>query len=159
MLMLRITGLNGLGEDLVKAEYVRVEYLYALDLYLIGTSIGVKKSQDSRNSQVAKQWRKWAVRFINAKKECTARLVRILGYDSLEEVFGYQVTIAMLRPLSFHLLRLARLKKPCGKDRCAPNNSGMKYGTDQGTWRHNQVTMIRWLLWRLCRWPVTLILH
>ena len=101
MLMLRITGLNGLGEDLVKAEYVRVDYLYALDLYLIGTSIGVKKSQDSRNSQVAKQWRKWAVRFINAKKERIARLVRILGYDSLEEVFGYQVTIAMLRPLRF----------------------------------------------------------
>ena len=42
--MLRITGLNGLGEDLVKAEYVRVDYLYALDLYLIGTSIGVKNT-------------------------------------------------------------------------------------------------------------------
>ena len=42
MLMLRITGLNGLGEDLIKAEYVKVDYPDALALYLKGTSIGVK---------------------------------------------------------------------------------------------------------------------
>ena len=45
MLMLRITGLNGLGEDLIKAEYVKVYYPDALALYLKGTSIGVKNSR------------------------------------------------------------------------------------------------------------------
>ena len=32
MLMLRITGLNGLGEDVIKAEYVKVDYPDALAL-------------------------------------------------------------------------------------------------------------------------------
>ena len=68
------------------------------------------------------------MRFIYAKKKRIARLVRILGNDSLEEFFGYQVTIAMLQPLSFHCICLVRLKKPGGKDLSAPNNSGMKYG-------------------------------
>ena len=68
------------------------------------------------------------MRFINAKKKRIARLVIIFGNYSLEEVFGSQVTISMLRPLKFHRLRLARLKKPGGKYWRAPNNSGMKYG-------------------------------
>ena len=34
----------------------------------------------------------------------------------------------MLRPLPFHGLRQARLKKPSGRDRRSPNNSGLKYG-------------------------------
>ena len=55
--------------------------------------------------------------------------MRILGNDYLEEVFGYQVTIAMLRSLRFHRLLRARLKKPGGKDRRTPNNSGIKYRT------------------------------
>ena len=42
------------------------------------------------------------MRFINAKKKRIAILVRILGNDYLEEVFGSQVTIDMLRPLGFH---------------------------------------------------------
>ena len=54
--------------------------------------------------------------------------MRIIGNDSLEEVFGYQVTIAMLRPLRFCRLCLERPNKYGGKDRCAPNNFGMKYG-------------------------------
>ena len=45
--MLRITGFNGLGEDVVKADDVKVDYTNALYLYLIGTSIGVKKSRES----------------------------------------------------------------------------------------------------------------
>ena len=44
ILMLRITGLNGLGEDLIKAEYVKVYYPDTLALYLIGMSIGVKNT-------------------------------------------------------------------------------------------------------------------
>ena len=54
--------------------------------------------------------------------------MRIIGNDSLEEVFGYQVTIAMLQPLRFRQLCFAILKKSGGKDRRAPNNSGMKKG-------------------------------
>ena len=68
------------------------------------------------------------MRFINAKKKRIARLVRILGNDSLEKVFGSQITIAMLQPLRFHQICLARLKKTGGKDRRTPNNYGMKYG-------------------------------
>ena len=44
MLMLWMTGLNGLGEEVIKAEYVKVDYPDALDLYLIGTIIGVKNT-------------------------------------------------------------------------------------------------------------------
>ena len=54
--------------------------------------------------------------------------MRIIGNDALEEVFGYQVTIAMLQPLRFCQLFLAILKKSGGKDRRAPNKYGMKYG-------------------------------
>ena len=68
------------------------------------------------------------MRFINGKKNRMERLVRIFGKDSLEDIFGSQVTIAMMRPLRFHRLRLAGLKKPGGKDRRFPNNSGLKYG-------------------------------
>ena len=35
----------------------------------------------------------------------------------------------MLRPLRFHRLRQAKLKKSGGKDRRSPNNYGLKYGT------------------------------
>ena len=54
--------------------------------------------------------------------------MRVFGKDSLEEIFGYQVTLAMMRPLRFHILRLARLKKPSGRDRRSDNSSGLKYG-------------------------------
>ena len=68
------------------------------------------------------------MRFINGKKKGMSRLVRIFGKDKLEEIFGSQVTIAMLWPLRFHILYRARLNKPGGKDRRYPNNSGLKYG-------------------------------
>ena len=127
-LMLRITGLNGIGEYVFEAKDVKVYYTDTLDLKLIGNSIGVKKSRESRNFWAAKEWREWAVRFTNAKRKRLARLVRILGRNSLEEVFVYQVNIDMLRTLRYHLLRRARLNKPGGNYRRAPNNSGMKYG-------------------------------
>ena len=41
-LMLRITGLNGLSEDVVEAEDVKVDYTDTLSIYLVGMSIGVK---------------------------------------------------------------------------------------------------------------------
>ena len=43
--MLWITRLNGLGEDIIKSEYVKVDYPDALALYLIGKSIGVKNTR------------------------------------------------------------------------------------------------------------------
>ena len=54
--------------------------------------------------------------------------MRIIGNGSLEEFFGSQVTIALLRPLRFRRLCLEILKKSGGKDRRTPNNYGMKYG-------------------------------
>ena len=53
--------------------------------------------------------------------------MRVIGKDSLEEIFGSQVTLDMMRPLRFHRLRLARLKKPSGIDRRSDNTSGLKY--------------------------------
>ena len=105
-LMLRITGFNGLDEYTVETDDVNIDYPYTLAIYMIGTSIGVKKAQNSRNFEVAKEWREWAVRFMNAKMRRISRLVRILGNYSLEEVFGYQVTMSMLWPLRYHLLPL-----------------------------------------------------
>ena len=68
------------------------------------------------------------MRSTNYKRKRIARLVRIFVNDSLEEVFGSQVTVAMMRTLRFHRILHTRLKKPGGKDRRAPNNYGMKYG-------------------------------
>ena len=67
------------------------------------------------------------MRSTNYKRKRIARLVRIFVNDSLEEVFGSQVTIAMMRTLRFHRLLHTRLKKPGGKDRRAPNKSRMNY--------------------------------
>ena len=64
----------------------------------------------------------------NVKTSRIKILVRILGPYSLEEVFVSQVTMSIIRPLRYNRLHLARLKKPSGKDRRAPNNGGLKYG-------------------------------
>ena len=53
MLMLQITGLDGIGEDVIKAEDVKVDYSDALALFLIVTSVGVKKSRENRNFRAA----------------------------------------------------------------------------------------------------------
>ena len=45
----------------------------------------------------------------------------------MEEVFRSKVIMSMQRPLSYHQIRLARTKKPSGKDWRAPNNGGLKY--------------------------------
>ena len=54
--------------------------------------------------------------------------MRIFGRDSLDEIFGSQVIVAMLIPLRFHRLRRARLNKPSGRDRQSDNSFGLKYG-------------------------------
>ena len=76
----------------------------------------------------AKEWRAWAVNFVNAKTRRIARLVMILGTNSLEKIFVYQSTLSMMRPLRYHQLRLARMNKPGEKDWRRPNNGNLKYG-------------------------------
>ena len=53
-LMLQITGLDGIGEDTVEADDMKIYYPDTLTLYLIGTSMGVKKARESCNLRVAK---------------------------------------------------------------------------------------------------------
>ena len=67
------------------------------------------------------------MKFTNSKRKPIARLLIILGKDSLEEVFISQLTMSMLLPLRYYRLRLARMNKIGGRDRRAPNNSGLKY--------------------------------
>ena len=57
-----------------------------------------------------------------------ARLVRIIGNNYLEEIFGSQATLSILCTIRYQQLRLEILKKPGGKDRQRPNNGYMKYG-------------------------------
>ena len=68
------------------------------------------------------------MKFMNAKTRRIAILVRVLHINYLEEIFGSQATLAMLRPLRHHRIRLTRMKKPVGKDRQRPNNCNTKYG-------------------------------
>ena len=56
-LMLLITWLDGIGEDTVEADDVKIDYPDTLPLYLIGTDIGLKKARKSRNFREAKEWR------------------------------------------------------------------------------------------------------
>ena len=65
---------------------------------------------------------------MNAKTRRMAILVRILSTYFLEYIFYFLVTLSMMRPLKYHLLRLSRLKKPGGKHPHSHNNGGIKYG-------------------------------
>ena len=98
-----------------------------LALYILKGTIGKSRSRNGRAFHKAKEWRKWAEKFVSNTKKRIARLVRVFGKDSLEEIFGSQVTLAMMRPLRFHRLRLAKLKNPSGRDRRSDNSSGLKY--------------------------------
>ena len=69
----------------------------------------------------------WLLRFKNSRSKQIARPLRILGNNYIEDFFGYPVTMYIIQPLRHHQLRLARLKKPEGKDQRAPNNSGLNY--------------------------------
>ena len=91
-------------------------------------SKGVKSSQKIRFSREKNRWRKWDEKFYNAKTRRIEILVHIFGINYLEEVFGFQVTLVMLRSLRFQLICLVRLKKPSGKDRKRPNNGNLKHG-------------------------------
>ena len=64
---------------------------------------------------------------MNDKTRRTARLVRILGTNYLEYILRSQSNLYMLRPLRYHQIFLAILKKPSGKYWRCPNNGNMKY--------------------------------
>ena len=115
--MVKFTGLYVLGDNTIKVEYLHIDYPDTFVLYIIKSSIGVKSSHKTRSSMEANRWWKWDDNFLNDKTRRISRLVRVLGIDSSEEVLGSKVTLAMLRPLRFQRLRLARLKKPGRKDR------------------------------------------
>ena len=114
-LVVKVAGLHRLGDGIVEAEDMNIDYPVTIALYIIGIRIGVKSSQKLRFSVEANGWRKWAEKFANAKMGCISRLVRILGINSLEEIFVSQATLAMLWPLRFQLLLLVRLNKTDGK--------------------------------------------
>ena len=125
--MLWIIGFPGLSEYVMKAEYMRIYYPYNIALFLLKSGVELKKARENRNFWVAREWRGWAVKFINGKKKRISRLVRIFGKDLLEDIFGYQVTLYMLCPLRFKQLCLERLKKSGGKYWQNPNTGNVKY--------------------------------
>ena len=92
------------------------------------SKISVKTSQKVRCSREQENWRKWAENFINGIKKRITRLLRIIGTDSLDEVFGSLVTLDMLWPLRFRRLFHERLKKSSGANKRRPNNGNLKYG-------------------------------
>ena len=49
-------------------------------------------------------WRKWSKKSVNAKTMIIETLVIILGVDSIEEIFRYQLNLDMLQPLRFKRL-------------------------------------------------------
>ena len=115
-------------EDRFKAETFKLDHAVCLAPYIMDRKIGMKRSRNVRTFREAREWRCWAEKFISNSKKRMARLVRILGKYWLEEIFGSQITLAMMRPLRFHRLCRARLKKPSGRDRWSDNMSGLKYG-------------------------------
>ena len=116
--MVQVTGLYTLGNSTIMAEYVKVDYPNTLALYTIRISISVKSFQRVIYSR----------EFIIAKMRRIARLVRILGIDSIVEVFGSKVTLSMLRPLRSQRLCCSILKKPSIVNHRRPNNGNFKYG-------------------------------
>ena len=124
--MVKVTGLHGLGDDTVENGDVNIDYPDTPELYIMGSFIGVKSFRKLCFSVEANGWLKSADKFINAKTRRISRLVRVLGIDSLEKIFGYQATLAMMRPLRDQQNFLARLKKSGRNYWRRPNNSNMK---------------------------------
>ena len=81
--MVKVTGVYVLGDESVESDYMNIDYVDTLALYLLGTCIGVKKSRKTRFFVEAKEWRAWAVKFMNAKISRIAKLLRTLDTNSL----------------------------------------------------------------------------
>ena len=107
--MLKIDKILSLDEDTHEADTFRVYYAGCLYLYILKSTIGMVRARNTIIFRKAKEWCKWAEKFVSNTKKRVARLVKIFGRDSLNEILGSQVTLAMLRPLRFHILRRARL--------------------------------------------------
>ena len=127
-LMLKIDKILGLNDDMQEDDTFRVDYAGCLDLYILKSTIGLTRAQNTLIFRKAKEWREWAENFVSNTKKRVARLVKSFGRDSLDEIFRSQVTIAMSIPLRFHELCCARLNKPSGRDQRSDNSSGLKYG-------------------------------
>ena len=106
----------------------KLDYSGYLALYILSSTIWLKRAWNTLIFRKAKEWRKWAENFASNTKKLLERLVRIFGRDSLEEIFGSQVTIVLMRPIRFHRLFQEILRKPSGRDRRSDNNYGLKYG-------------------------------
>ena len=126
--MLKIEKILGLDEYTHEADTFRVDYAGCLDIYIPKSTIGLTRARNTLIFRKAKEWREWDEKFVSNTKKRVARLVKIFGRDSLDEIFGSQVTIAMLIPLRFHRLHRERLKKTSVRDRRSDNSSGLKYG-------------------------------
>ena len=127
MQMVRFTGLQTLCYYAIKAEDIKFNYPYTLELYIIRSSIGVKSSRKVLYSREHENWLKWAENFINYNIICISRLVRILVIDSLQEVLGYQANQYIPQPLRFKRLFRLRVKKPSEVNSRLPDNGNLKY--------------------------------
>ena len=125
--MLKIDQILCLDEDTHEDDTFRLYYTGCLDLYILKSTIGMARSWNTLIFCKAKEWRKWAEKFVSNTKKRVEILMKIFGKDSLDEILGSQLTIAMLRSLRFHRLIRARLKKPSGRDRRSDNSSCLKY--------------------------------
>ena len=128
ILVASVTGLYTQSDDAMNTEDVKVYYTDTLALYIIRIWIGGKSFREFWYSMEHESWLKLSKKFINDKTRCIARLVRILGTNSLEEVFGSQVTLVMLWPLRFLRLLLDRLNKHSELNRWRSNNGNLKCG-------------------------------
>ena len=93
--------ISGIEEYRFKADVFKVDHAGCLELYILEHKIGKTRAKNVRTFQAALEWRRWAERFISNSKKRMTRLVRVFGIDSLDEIIGSQVTLAMMRPLRF----------------------------------------------------------
>ena len=92
-LKVKDTGLR-ICNGKIDAEDVKVNYLDTLALYNMWRIFCLTPFRNICYSREQEIWSDWSENFINAKMKCIARLVRIIGTNSLEEVFGSKVTFS-----------------------------------------------------------------
>ena len=105
-LWIKTDSISGIVEDRFEEKTFKLDHAGCLALYILSGSIGKQRARNGRTFRKAKEWINWAENFISNSKKRIARLVRVFGKDSLEEIFGSQVTLVIMWPLGF--LSLAR---------------------------------------------------
>ena len=101
---IKTDSISGIVEDRFEAKTFKLDHTGFLALYILSGSIVKQRVRNRHTFCKAKEWRNWAEKFISNSKKSIARLVRVFGKDSLEGIFGSQVTLTMMRPLRFHRL-------------------------------------------------------